>query len=129
MLASSKPKGKIQQAAMIPLKISCPPQCVCGSIEVRGWYDETCGEPLFITQSGDIICQHHIGCKGQFIKDFRFQCQQAKESNTSYQFKRASQALMALAQGMLASEVNFIGIEQIQFNETLNRELFQRWNN
>ncbi|CAD8127553.1 unnamed protein product [Paramecium sonneborni] len=128
MSINDVPKGGLNSSKLVPLKCSCPPDCKCSDKNPSYWKHKPCQELTYITDKGDIICKNHLTkCKGYFIKDASFECDQ-KKPNTCYQYKSISQFLMAIAQGLQAAEFSLQVEDLIVFSTSLNTEVVKRWN-
>ncbi|CAD8102433.1 unnamed protein product [Paramecium sonneborni] len=119
----SVPQKPLKKGLMIPLKMTCPSNCVCSSKVFRIWYHMKCGSPQFLTQNGDVICN----CTEEFIKDVPFQCEQAKKSQTFYKIKSISHFLMSLSQSFTAAENTLSYNDLQQFISNLQSNLKERW--
>ncbi|CAD8204320.1 unnamed protein product [Paramecium pentaurelia] len=123
---SSVPKGGFNKGIILLLKCSCPSSCICNSNKERVWYHQ-CGEPLFLTEQGDILCKNHLkNCAGQFIKDAFFQCNKAKQSNTRYQHQQMSNFLMVLSK-VISNAENNLDTFELDFTQNIVQSLQKRW--
>ncbi|CAD8068124.1 unnamed protein product [Paramecium primaurelia] len=124
------PKGGVNKGQIIPLKSSCPFDCQCKSEEIRNWHHKSCSELCFVSQYGDIFCQHHLKiCDGYLIQDASFECSSAGKGNTWKQYRGNSQFFMALVLCIKAAEISLdSNNELINFTTSLQKEAFQRRN-
>ncbi|CAD8191797.1 unnamed protein product [Paramecium pentaurelia] len=111
----------------VRLKCACPPSCICKSSELREWSHLSCSKYSYLSAKGDIFCNQQ-GCKSYFIKDASFQCQQAKQNSTFYQYKSAAQFIMALAMAIQAADLTLKDNDLIKFTTDINSEVMKRWN-
>ncbi|CAD8120541.1 unnamed protein product [Paramecium sonneborni] len=107
------------------LIITCPPDCICGHLEMRRWHCN-CGQSYYLDEDGNIIC---LKCQTKcFIKDFKFQCEKAKQKQVHFYFRSCSQVLMALASSIESSDLQFSENNHLRFASSINMNLIKRWN-
>ncbi|CAD8092351.1 unnamed protein product [Paramecium sonneborni] len=109
----------------VRLSCTCPPICSCGGKVTRDWVHVKCMKDSYITSKGDIFCNNY-GCSSYFIKDAIFKCG-FQNDQTWYQFKNASQFIMALAMAIQSASFSLKDNDLVLFITDINAQVAKRW--